>query len=144
MAPTRKIVNMMKEMENSIETYIQKTIEEALKNREIRFNNKIDKIFLRLRDQERKLVDVINSQKFLNNEFEHLKNNVTNLIKLDLQKKKEFLMKKNQCLKEQIIKEEKMINDLHQYNKKENLEFQGMPKDPNKRQTILLKLGQKN
>ena len=74
----------------------------------MRFNIKIDKIFLKLKDQEKKLEDVINSQKFLNNEFEHLKNNVTNLIKLDLQKKTEFLMKENQRLKEQLIEEEKI------------------------------------
>ena len=86
MVATRGIVNMIKEMENSIKTHIQKTIEEALKKQEMRFNFKIDKKILKLKDQEKKLEDIINSQKFLNNEFEHLKNNVANLMKLDLQK----------------------------------------------------------
>ena len=86
MVATRGIINMIKEMENSIKTHIQKTIEEALKKQEMRFNVKIDKKILKLKDQEKKLEDIINSQKFLNNEFEHLKNNVANLMKLDLQK----------------------------------------------------------
>ena len=44
MAPTREIINMMKEMENNIKTHIQETIEEALKRQEIKFNNKIDEV----------------------------------------------------------------------------------------------------
>ena len=87
MAPTREIINMMKEMENNIKTHIQETIEEALKRQEIKFNNKIDEVFSKLKDQEKKIEDVIKSQKFLNDEFEYLKNNVSNLMKLDLQKK---------------------------------------------------------
>ena len=87
MAPTREIVNMMKEMENTIKTHIQETIEEALKRQEIKFNNKIDEVFSKLKDQEKKNEDVIKSQKFLNDEFECLKNNVSKLMKLDLQKK---------------------------------------------------------
>ena len=55
MAPTREIINMMKEMENNIKTHIQETIEEALKRQEIKFNNKIDKVFSKLKDQEKKL-----------------------------------------------------------------------------------------
>ena len=54
MAPTRKIINMMKEMENNIKTHIQETIEEALKRQEIKFNNKIDEVFSKLKDQENK------------------------------------------------------------------------------------------
>ena len=87
MAPTREIINMMKEMENNIKTHIQETIEEALKRQEIKFNNKIDEVFSKLKDQEKKIEDVMKSQKFLNDEFEYLKNNVSNLMKLDLQKK---------------------------------------------------------
>ena len=78
---------MMKEMENNIKTHIQETIEEALKRQEIKFNNKIDEVFSKLKDQEKKIEDVMKSQKFLNDEFEYLKNNVSNLMKLDLQKK---------------------------------------------------------
>ena len=55
MAPTREIINMMKEMENNIMTHIQETIEEALKRQEIKFNNKIDEVFSKLKDQEKKL-----------------------------------------------------------------------------------------
>ena len=55
MAPTREIVNMMKEMENNIKTHIQETIKEALKRQEIKFNNKIDEVFSKLKDQEKKL-----------------------------------------------------------------------------------------
>ena len=87
MAPTREITNLMKEMENNIKTHIQETIEEALKRQEIKFNNKIDEVFSKLKDQEKKIEDVIKSQKFLNDEFECLKNNVSKLMKLDLQKK---------------------------------------------------------
>ena len=87
MAPTREIINMMKEMESNIKTHIQETIEEALKRQEIKFNNKIDEVFSKLKDQEKKIEDVMKSQKFLNDEFEYLKNNVSNLMKLDLQKK---------------------------------------------------------
>ena len=87
MAPTREIIKMMKEMENNIKTHIQETIEEALKRQEIKFNNKINEVFSKLKDQEKKIEDVIKSQKFLNEEFECLKNNVSKLMKLDLQKK---------------------------------------------------------
>ena len=87
MAPTREITNLMKEMENNIKTHIQETIEEALKRQEIKFNNKIDEVFSKLKDQEKKIEDVIKRQKFLNDEFECLKNNVSKLMKLDLQKK---------------------------------------------------------
>ena len=55
MAPTREIINMMKEMENNIKSHIQETIEEALKRQEIKFNNKIDEVFSKLRDQEKTL-----------------------------------------------------------------------------------------
>ena len=77
----------MKEMENNIKTHIQETIEEALKRQEIKFNNKIDEVISKLKDQEKKIENVIKSQKFLNDEFECLKNNVSKLMKLDLQKK---------------------------------------------------------
>ena len=53
MAPTREIINMMKEMENNIRTHIQEIIEEALKRQEIKFNNKIDEVFSKLIDQEK-------------------------------------------------------------------------------------------
>ena len=46
---------MMKEMENNINTHIQETIKEALKRQEIKFNNKINEVFLKLKDQEKKL-----------------------------------------------------------------------------------------
>ena len=55
MAPTREIINIMKEMENNIKTHIQETIEEALKRQEIKFNNKIDEVFSKVKDQERRL-----------------------------------------------------------------------------------------
>ena len=55
MAPTREITNLMKEMENNIKTHIQETIEEALKRQEIKFNNKINEVFSKLKDQEKKL-----------------------------------------------------------------------------------------
>ena len=99
MAPTREIINMMKEMENNIKTHIQETIEEALKRQEIKFNNKIDEVFSKLKDQEKKIEDVMKSRKFLNDEFEYLKNNVSNLMKLDLQKKTDDLMKENHVSK---------------------------------------------
>ena len=51
MVPTREIINMMKEMENNVKTHIQETIEEALKRQEIKFNNKIDEVFSKLKDQ---------------------------------------------------------------------------------------------
>ena len=54
MVPARKIVNMIKEMENDIKTHLQETKEEALKKQEIRFTNKIDEIFSNLKDQEEK------------------------------------------------------------------------------------------
>ena len=50
MAPTREIVSMMKKMENNIKTHIQKTIKEALRRQEIRFNSKIYEIFSKLKD----------------------------------------------------------------------------------------------
>ena len=139
MAPTREIINMMKGMENNIKTHIQETIEEALKRQEIKFNNKIDEVFSKLKDQEKRIEDVMKSQKFLNDEFEYLKNNVSNLMKLDLQKKTDDLMKENQCLKDQLIEEEKMRDDLDQYNRRENLEFHGIPLNPNEDTNHIIK-----
>ena len=54
MAPTREIINMMKEMENNIKTHIQETIEEALKRQEIKFNNKIDEVFFKTKRSRKK------------------------------------------------------------------------------------------
>ena len=53
MAPTREIINMMKEMENNIKTHMQETIKKALKRQEIKFNNKIDEVFSKLKNQEK-------------------------------------------------------------------------------------------
>ena len=41
-------------------------------------------------------------------------------------------MKENQCLKDQLIEEEKMRDNSDQYNRRENLEFHGIPLNPNK------------
>ena len=86
MAPTKEIVNLIKDMENNIKIYMEETIEEALKKQERRFNKKIDEIFSNLKIQEKQVEDIISSQKFLNAEFEHLKHDVTSLTKLNLQK----------------------------------------------------------
>ena len=46
-------------------------------------------------------------------------------------------MKENQCLKEQLI--EKMRDDLDQYNRRENLEFHGIPLNPNENINDIIK-----
>ena len=81
---------MMKNMENNIKTHIQETIKKVLKKQEMRFNIKIDKILLKLKDQVKKTGRCNKQSKILNNEFDHLKNNVTSLMKLNLQKKPSF------------------------------------------------------
>ena len=60
-------------------------------------------------------------------------------MKLDLQKKTDDLMKENQCLKDQLIEEEKMRDDLDQYNRRENLEFHGIPLNPNENTNYIIK-----
>ena len=52
-------------------------------------------------------------------------------MKLYLQKKTEFLMKENH--------EEKMRDDWDQYPRRENLEFPGIPKDPNENTNHIIK-----
>ena len=39
-----------------IKTHVQETIEEALQRQEIKFNNKINEVFQKLKDQEKKLM----------------------------------------------------------------------------------------
>ena len=87
MAPTKEIVNLMKDMENNIKIHMEEASKKALKKQEKRFNKKIDEIFSNLEVQEKQMKDITSSQKFLNAEFEHLKHDRTNLTKLDLQKK---------------------------------------------------------
>ena len=48
-------------------------------------------------------------------------------------------MKENQFLKEQLIEEEKMRNNLDQNQKRENLEFHGIPNDPNENTNHVIK-----
>ena len=48
-------------------------------------------------------------------------------------------MKENQCLKDQLIEEEKMRDDLDQYNRRENLEFHGIPLNPNENINHIIK-----
>ena len=48
-------------------------------------------------------------------------------------------MKENQCLKDQLIEEEKMRDDLDQYNRRENLEFHGIPLNPNENTNHIIK-----
>ena len=48
-------------------------------------------------------------------------------------------MKENQCLKEQEKNEEKMRDDWDRYHRRENLEFPGIPKDPNENTNHIIK-----
>ena len=48
-------------------------------------------------------------------------------------------MKENQCLKEQLIEKEKMRDDLDQYNRRRNSEFHGIPINPNKNTSHIIK-----
>ena len=49
-------------------------------------------------------------------------------------------MKKNQCLKEQLIEKEKMRDDLNQYSRRENSEFYGIPINPNKNTSHIIQV----
>ena len=55
------------------------------------------------------------------------------------EKKNDDLMKENQCLKDQLIEEEKMRDDLDQYNRRENLEFHGIFLNPNENTNRIIK-----
>ena len=48
-------------------------------------------------------------------------------------------MKENQCFKDQLIEEEKIRDDLDQYNRRENLEFHGIPLNPNENTNHIIK-----
>ena len=48
-------------------------------------------------------------------------------------------MKENQYLKDQLIEEEKMRDGLDQYNRRENLEFHGIPLNPNENINHIIK-----
>ena len=48
-------------------------------------------------------------------------------------------MKENQYLKDQLIEEEKMRDDLDQYNRRENLGFHGIPLNPNENTNHIIK-----
>ena len=53
-------------------------------------------------------------------------------------------MKENQYLKDQLIEEKKIRDDLDQYNRRENLEFHGIPLNPNENTNHIIKPWQKN
>ena len=48
-------------------------------------------------------------------------------------------MKENQCLKNHLIEEEKMKDDMDQYNKRKNLEFYSIPRNPNENTNHIIK-----
>ena len=83
--------------------------------------------------------DIINSQKFLNAEFEHLKYDVINLTKLDTQKTG-FLTNEIQDLKDQLKEQEKIRDDFEQYHRRENLEFHGIPITKNENTNYIIKI----
>ena len=56
----------------------------------MKINIKIDEILLKQKDQVKKLEDVINSQKILNDEFEHMTNKVTKFNETWSRKKLSF------------------------------------------------------
>ena len=144
MDPTKEIVNLMKEMENNIKSFIKETIKEALKEQEKVFSSKIDEIFSNLKTHEKQMEDIINSQKFLNSEFEDIKQDVTDLMKLDLEKRLEYSIKEFEDIKIKLNDQEKAKDDLDQYQRRENLEFHGIPATQNEDTNNIIRTMAKN
>ena len=107
----------------------------------MRFNIKIDEIFLKLKDQEKKLEDLINSQKFIDNEFENLKQCYKLNETLSTKKKKRNCVSNERKLmpKRTRKNEEKMRDDWDQYHRRENLKFYGIPNNQNKNTNYIIK-----
>ena len=70
---SKEITNLIKEMENNLKD----TIHKSLKKQEKLFTDKLDQISNNLKLQEEKIESIIESQKFLNAEFEMIKQNVS-------------------------------------------------------------------
>ena len=139
MAPTKEITNLIKDVEKNLKEHIQITIDEALKKQEIMFKQKTEEIFLKLNEQEKKFEEIINSQNFLNQELETVKRSVKDINNLELPKKAHILMKEVETLKKHIVEHEKMHDALDQYQRRENLEFHGIPVTLNENTNHIIK-----
>ena len=90
-----------------MENNLKDTIHESLKKQEKLFTDKLDQILSNLKLQEEKIKSIIQSQKFLNAEFEIIKKNVSELKKLKI-------LNKIESLKDNLNEQEKCRDDLEQ------------------------------
>ena len=120
---SKEITNLIKEMENNLKD----TIHESLKKQEKLFTDKLDQISSNLKLQAEKIESIIESQKFLNAEFEILKKDVSELKKLKIPNKIESLENKIEILRNNLYEQEKCQDGLEQVQRRDNLEFHEIP-----------------
>ena len=132
---SKEITNLMKEMENNLKD----TINESLKKQEKLFTNKLDQISSNLKLQAEKIESIIESQNLLNAEFEIFKKDVSELKKLKIPNKIESLEKRIEILRNNLNEQEKCRDDLEQVQRRDNLEFHGIPQIQNENTNFIIK-----
>lgn len=144
MAPTKEMINLMKDMEKNIKDHMQKTIEQALKDQDQRLSTKIDEVFSKLDAQDVKIEEIAKSQNFLNLEFENIKQSVLDLKGLNIKAKYDSLQNEIESLKQQLIDQDIARDELDQYHRRDNLEFHGIPEKINENTNHIIKSMVKN
>ena len=132
---SKEITNLIKEMENNLKD----TIHKSLKKQEKLFTDKLDQISINLKLQEEKIESIIESQKFLNAEFEIVLKNVSELKKLKIPNKIESLENKIESLRNNLNEQQKCRDDLEQGQRRENLEFHEIPQIQNENINFIIK-----
>ena len=122
-----------------MENNLKDTIHESLKKQEKLSSDKLDQISSNLKLQEEKIESIIESQKFLNAEFEMIKKNVSELKKLKIPNKIESLKNKIESLRNNLNEQEKCRDDLEQVLRRENLEFHGISQIQNENTNFIIK-----
>ena len=128
MPASKEITNMIKEMEQNLKQHLKTSIDEAM-----------EKVYHKLDRQEKTMDEIIKSQKFLSSEFENLKITVEEIKQQDFLNKINHLNEKIIHLEKQISEQDTLRDELDQYNRRENLEFHGIPEQINENTNFIIK-----
>ena len=99
----------------------------------------MEKVYHKLDRQEKTMDEIIKSQKFLSSEFENLKITVEEIKQQDFLNKINHLNEKIIHLEKQISEQDTLRDEVDQYNRRENLEFHGIPEQINENTNFIIK-----
>ena len=97
------------------------------------------KFTISLIDKKKQMDEIIKSQKFLSSEFENLKITFKEIKQQDFLNKINHLNEKITYLEKQISEQDTLRDELDQYNRRENLEFHGIPEQINENTNLIIK-----